>query len=403
MNKEKMYYSFKNNSNFPNINNGVVHYANFETCKDNKLKIKLIKILDKTVENGFVKNGWWVIQTNGLPDRYINMYKGKQSVERFLQNYGFSDTTGCVHYNKGKVFTVPKCSDIPQKDVKVPKTVLEIIGVPQRLPDSGICWFAATCFAFFFCKQVRHLVTNNMAAKDPQLVKLCENCLKSPIVSEKLREKLWYDYAFGDRIGQDPRLDGQNGLTQFCILASKFDIPVKRFFINNGKITTLKDPVQDQKKSLCPVRDTLKYPGESHFLIIRFYRGNNHTKYKPMRRFKRNGITYKLASMLLGSMHCGHQIGASSHDLKWRRWAISDSDASMFGIGPVHFCTDAKCQNDKEKWWSYWRHMIPLTIFGSQKSFCDLSPHNRPTGEFEGKPKVADVGDLNLDLIYISS
>ena len=38
------------------------------------------------------------------------------------------------------------------------------------------------------------------------------------------------------------------------------------------------------------------------------------------------------------------------------------------------------CREIKDKWWSYWSHMIPLTVFGSQKNFCGLSPHNRPTG-----------------------
>jgi hypothetical protein len=396
------YYKFENNTNFPIVRNGVVCSANFETCKDNKLNIELVSVIDKTIEDGFVKKGWWIIRTPNLPDRYVNMYMGRKSMERLLKNYGFSDDTGCVHYKKGKIYTVPNISHIKSTKIKVPRDVMDIIGIPQRLENSGICWYAATCFAFFYCKQIRELVTSKMY-KDPELVNLCNNCLKSSEISEKLRRKLWFDYAFGDKIGQRPEDDGQNGLTQFCIIASKFDIPVLRFFVNNGNIIKLKDPVHDQNKVMCPVRDVLNHPKEPHILVVRFYRGDNHTTHKPTRRFRHNGVVHKLASMLLGSMHCGHQIGASSYNLEWRRWAISDSDASMFGMGPVHFCTDSKCKKNKDEWWSYWRHMIPLTVFGSQKSFCDLSPHNRPTGELENKPKVSDVGDLNLDLIYISS
>ena len=396
----KKFYEFKNSSAFPTIQNGIVAAAKFETCKENKLYLKVVKVLDDKIENGFVKNAWWIIQTPNLPNRYVNLYRGKKSVERLLQNYGFSDVTGCVHYNRGKVYTVDKLCEIKQCEVNVPRDCLNVIGIPQRLENSGICWYAATCFAFFYCKQLREFITSKI--KDKELVSYCNRCLYSPEISEKLRRKLWFEYAFGDEIGQSPELDGQNGLSQFCILASKFDIPMLRFFVNNGSITKLKDPVYDQKKNLCPVRDTLKFKGEPHLLVIRFYRGDNHTKFKPMRRFVHGGIKYKLASMLLGSMHCGHQIGTSSYNLMWKRWAVSDSDASMFGIGPVHFCTDIAESKIKDKWWSYWRHMIPLTVFGSQKNFCDLSPHNRPTGEFENKPKVSDVGDLNLDLIYVS-
>jgi len=398
--KTCQHYNFDHSSSFPQIQNGIVCSAEFETCKENKLFLRIAYILHPEINNGFIEKAWWVIVTPNLPDRFVKLSKGKKSLERLLQNYGFSDKTGCVHYKKGKVYTVNCIKDMTPYDVDVPNTVKNINGIPQRLENSGICWYAATCFAFFFCKQLRELITGKM--KDQTLVSYCNECLKDHNISELLRKKLWYEYAFGDDVNQKPELDGQNGLTQFSILASKLDIPMKRFFVTDGAIVKLSEPVKDQQGTLCPIRDNLKCKNEPHILVIRFYRGDHHTKYKPMRRFVHNGIKYKLASMLLGSMHCGHQIGASSFDLLWRRWAISDSDASMFGIGPVHFCAkNSKCKQ-KEEWWSYWRHMIPLTVFGSQKQFCDLSPHNRPTGELQHKPSSSDVGDLNLDLIYVN-
>jgi len=399
-NTKNNFFDFDNSSNFPVINNAIVYSAKFETCKENKLTLKIVKVIENSVENGIVKNAWWIIITPNLPDRFVNLYSGLKSLERLLKNYGFSDTTGCVHYKKGKLYTVEKVSDIEECTLNVPKSCQNILGIPQRVYNSGICWYAATCFAFFYCDQMRNFLTSKM--KDTKLVDYCNQCLKSSEISERLREKLWYDYAFGDKIGQNPEWDGQNGLSQFCIIASKLDIPVLRFFVSNEKIVKLKDPVYDQKRNLCKIRDKLQHVNEKHILVIRFYKGDHHTKFKPMRRFYYCGRKYKLCSMLLGSMHCGHQIGASCYNLKWDRWAVSDSDASMFGIGPVHFHTNTTDCKQKEKWWSHWRHMIPLTIFGSQKSFCDLSPHNRPTGEFENKSTVSDVGDLNLDLIYVS-
>lgn len=393
-------YNFDYNSNFPKIEDGIICSAEFETCKDNKLFLRMAKAISNKVNDGFIEKSWWVIITPNLPDRFVKLNKGKKSLERLLQNYGFSDKSGCVHYKKGKIYTVKCIKDIKPYHVDVPQQVLSINGIPQRLENSGICWYAATCFAFFFCKQLRELITVKM--KDATLRSYCNECLRDTNISELLRRKLWYEYSFGDDVNQNPELDGQNGLTQFSILASKFDIPMKRFFVTDSSIVKLSEPVKDQKENICNIRDQLNYEGEPHILVIRFYRGNNHTTYKPMRRFFHNGIKYKLASMLLGSMHCGHQIGASSYDLSWKRWAVSDSDASMFGIGPIHFCAKEEKCKQKDEWWSYWRHMVPLTVFGNQKQFCDLSPHNRPTGELENKPSTSDVGELNLDLIYIS-
>ena len=328
-------YNFGNFTDFPEIKKGVVCSAEFETCKENKLILSVAKVLDDTLESGIPKKAWWIIETQNLPDRFVLMYDGKRSLKRLLQNYGFSDVSGCVHYNKGKIFTANTINDLPHCNIDVPKPIMDTIGIPQRLENSGICWYAATCFAFFHCEQLRKMICDKI--KDRDLVNYCKLCLKDPKISEKLRHKLWHDYAFGDDVNQAPELDGQNGLTQFCILASKLDIPIKRFFVTSSTIKALEDPVKDQKGKLCPVRSQLKHKNEKHLLVIRFYRGDSHTKFKPMRRFIHDGIRYKLASMLLGSMHCGHQIGASCYDLSWKRWAVSDSDASMFGIGPVHF------------------------------------------------------------------
>ena len=88
------FHEFTNSSSFPKVC-GIVFAAEFETCTQNKLTIKVVKIIDSTVKNGFLQNAWWVISTPRLPNRYVNLYKGEASIKRLLQNYGFSDISGC--------------------------------------------------------------------------------------------------------------------------------------------------------------------------------------------------------------------------------------------------------------------------------------------------------------------
>ena len=73
LNKTK-YYDFKNSTAFPHIDNGIVASAEFETCKDNKLLLKIVKITSDEIENGFVKKAWWIVQTPHLPNRYVYLY-----------------------------------------------------------------------------------------------------------------------------------------------------------------------------------------------------------------------------------------------------------------------------------------------------------------------------------------
>ena len=63
-------------------------------------------------------------------------------------------------------------------------------------------------------------------------------------------------------------------------------------------------------------------------------------------------------------------------------FSYTDSDASRYGIGPVHFKITDKESINKERWWSNWRYMVPVTMFGNNR-MCDLSPQNHPTKSLE--------------------
>ena len=50
----------------------------------------------------------------------------------------------------------------------------------------------------------------------------------------------------GDKYGQDPWEDGQNGVTQFFVMAGRLGIPVQLYFVDrDGTAHKLTGPVAD--------------------------------------------------------------------------------------------------------------------------------------------------------------
>ena len=83
----------------------------------------------------------------------------------------------------------------------VPVGLRNATGVPQFLPNSGVCWYAAICWCFFAPTQVREWVTSFMPNDMRQL---CERCLFDREAALKLRHLWWYDYAVGDDVERPP-------------------------------------------------------------------------------------------------------------------------------------------------------------------------------------------------------
>jgi len=141
-------------------------------------------------------------------------------------------------------------------------------------------------------------------------------------------------------------------------------------------------------------------------LIVRCFR----TRWQPKLRITYKGIRYRLASVLIGSEYCGHQIAASTCDLRVCRWVCADADACREGIGPVFW--NIKRQKNESltsfiaRWWSAWGKMIPVTLFNSE-SFCDFSPHNRSSCTLQSRMKESttctnfNAGVVNSDFIYV--
>lgn len=393
----------------------VIYAVEYTGCAKGSLRLWLVHILDSNLLDGCHADAWWRIDSPGLPDRLVRLSRGGKSLRRLVSRYGLLDAHGCINVQRGcySVAPVAQLQDTlaatdqgRHLDATVPDAIRDTMGVPQRTEDSGICWYAALCFCMFFNESMRDLIVAHMPE---DLRPTCTRALRAPSASEELRRALWERYAFGDEYGQAPELDGQNGVSQFCILAAQLGIAVERYFVDADGASHLNDDqVIDQRGGAHVLRGEPQ-PGVAHVCVFRFRRGAHGTKarHRPSRRIRLHGRRYRLVGMMIGSEHCGHQIAAAAHTDRGRGWAVCDSDAQRYGIGPIHV---SSCERDRDRWWKAWRSLVPVTFFS--EGMCDLSPQNRRVGDLvnphTGRAQPAradaspDAGLTNVDFIFIS-
>lgn len=381
-------------------------------------------------ESGVVQDAWWCVASDGLPDRYVRLMHGSESMTRMMRHYALLDQDSCMHTMDGDVWCAPAATvegrlrDVGMSDVPVRAELHERTGVPQRVVNSGICWFASVCFALFYHARVRAHV---LARLPPDLRPDAERCLSDPAAAERLRVRLWERYAFGDRIGQAPELDGQNAAAQIFILFAQLGLPVRRFLMMDDQRVEIRTPVRDMRGGMHHLPWEAAADDDVHLVVIRFRRGQHsqRSSHRITPFVDVDGKEYRLAAILIGSEHCGHQIAAASPGGSVREWACCDADGRRLGIGPTLWRTDkvasrsARDRNEAlRKWEAYWRHMLPAINFS--KGVCNMSPLNPKLGTLarHGQPVrvtgldvpgggtdegTADAGLTNLDLLYISS
>ena len=347
---------------------------------------------------------FWRITAPNLPTRWVTLHGDKsRALHAVVNAYGYVDGNKCVNYASAQDLK----QKIPPIEIQHDPTLsrlsdlqIRTLGIPQREQASGLCWYCALCFVMFFSAPLRDFLKKYMPM---QTLRLCEYILQRPQTSETFRKHLYDRYAFGDRPGQDPALDGQNGFGQFCILAARFDIPLTRLFA--PKLFELTDPVRDQRGVEHTLRRRPRDPQEPSLLTVRAFR----CKWTPQRRLIFEGRRYKLVAMLIGSEYCGHQIGISSINGDINAWALSDSDMSFKGIGPCMWSirrTKGETASDfKQRWHRMWETIVPVTLFGNNQK-CDLNPINRPPHELEKYARLDDStspspGVVNTDYIYL--
>ena len=196
----------------------------YKTCPGSDVCVELRRVNGGGVSGratgvdafGVPKDAWWAVTCSKLPDRTMRLYDGAHSLSELLKRYGFLDGEGCVNHKEAvaEFVHLAEDKDLPAlQPIRVPKHLEDARGVPQFHPNSGVCWFGTLCWTSFANPKVRALVTKHMP---PELARLAEQSLFSRDAAKAFRHKLWYDYAVGDDVEQDPSLDGRNGFTEFC-------------------------------------------------------------------------------------------------------------------------------------------------------------------------------------------
>lgn len=353
---------------------------------------KLLEI--KRIATGHGK--WYGIYSDGIPTRYVQL-SGEHAIDKFVRNYGYIDGKGCVNHSE-KVLQYGE-TQVHDHNFKVEKLHRDVNGVPQRVYNSGLCWYSALCFVLFFSDAMRTFILKYLPV---DLHPLAKQTLFKADAAEQLRREFYSRFAFGDKPDQSPELDGQNGMGQFYILAAKLNIPLVRLLAPS--LTEMTESIKDQNGKYHNIRAT-PHLGESGMLVVRCFR----TKWVPMRRITWNKKLYRLVAILIGSEECGHQIGVSTRfNCNITKWALADSDASQHGIGPLFWDIprhrgETRVQY-KTRWIHSWDKLVPVTMFGSKREkFCTLSPNNSThlTTPTYSNSTNTPPGLVNPDYIYL--
>lgn len=383
----------------------------FSTCPGQSLEVRVVKDVDGEVDSqyGVPRDSWWSIDTPNLPTRVVRLFWGAHSLQEFIKRYGFLDASGCIHHRDATAWFTNAQVELEPFDLEqcVPKHLMNATGVPQFMPNSGVCWYAALCCVFFGPKDVRDWVTSFMP---PRMKHLCEQSLFDREAALALRRMWWYDYQIGDDVDLPPEMDGRNGFSEWSVLCAKLQIPLLRYSFESGHLRPMNMHLRDRKgKSV-----TAKLPNcsnkhfQKHFLALRYIDGDHHERHPILRRVVMNNIRYIFVGCASGNRKCGHQIGWCATD-SWRRVMAGDADLHKDGIGPLFICFGGK--RWREEWWKGCREMLHVAKFGAgRREFCNLSPHNEKDkllDAYRGEMKTTDEkkgepGKNCLDLIYIS-
>jgi hypothetical protein len=369
--------------------------VNFRSCPGSDLCIRLARSMsDDPDEFGVSRDSWWIVQSKNLPDRTFRIFRGSHSMRNLLRRYGFLDALGCVNHRRAAAEYEPCASAPSNLPVNVPPELLDASGVPQFYPTSGICWLTATFWNAFANPTLRRWITSRM----PDTARpLCEGCIYNRDSAEALRKMLWYDFAIGDNVEDDPLKDGRNGFSEFSTLCAKLRIPLVRLKEENGRFVRMSQTVSDRKGR--SVHLPLPRPNEAHLMAFRFIDGD-HRKFPVLRHLTIRGQRYTLLCIWCGHKKCGHQLGIACVDDNWKRNAFSDADMHKDGIGPVHI----DFSNYSGDWWKAYKQLVFVTKFGAGGSeFCNLNPHNDPDDSLDRYRGISSrPGTLSIDLLYRS-
>lgn len=363
-----------------------IHSICFHSCKL-PLTIQFCHDVSGEVVNGVRTDSWIEVASDNQPTRYMRLFKGRHSLEQLMRRYAFQDRSGCLHEKTGTYSTVPSDKSVSSSAIRsLPQTLTNSNGVPQFYPTSGNCWYASLCWATFGNPRMKAFLSDYIP-KD--LRHLCDKALYSRDDAQALRKELWDRYNIGDDIYKPPHMDGQNGFSEFALMAAVWGVPLVQYEdVKRGRKFNLLDPIAVDHKG---VEHSIRVPraGEQHMLALRYNNGD-HSTFRPLRVMYVCGVRYQLVSVYMGSSLCGHQIGMVLVDEQKDIWVVGDADCQKDGIGPL-FLSLAGCTDFL---WAA-RFVIPVTKFGP--NYCKTCPINPINTNENGKRTQS-----NNDFLYIS-
>lgn len=390
----------------PNMN---LCSVEIDGCQINKpLKMKILKSLTNELDTRNVcKDAIWEIQSFNLPNRYVRMFKGSESIIRFLSKYTVLDGDSCsfnintqqkaiqnfqsnanktnINIDLGRMKNIKtrnphfiytskdsKFNIEYQSNLEFCQGIIDKIGIPQTSAESGICWWGSLWFACTFpmsnLQIIQNHISNNKKNETCNYLTHClSDVLKNPAIAEDLRRYLYKHHKIGDDPFQNPELDGRNGYSQFSMLCSVIDFPLITVVAPWMKLIDITLTNDDMKFSA--PRKPMK--GEKSLLGVRNYR----SKWKPPEFLELageefEGRRWRLQSAFIGSEWCGHQVSLA-RACDSNHWFLYDSDGVRLGIAPINWKAD-----NHEEWWNTLQFIIPFSNDTSQSKFCDVNPQN---------------------------
>lgn len=351
--------------------------------------------LDPTLDrHGVPRDAVWRLRTAGLPDRWVRLWNGHDSLRALLEKYSFFDANGCIYNADPQAITRGNADAVAQRlraqgvvdsllARRVPRKLLcpastrrqELIpchvavadvGVAQLSERSGICWWGAMWFGLCFNRESHAAFVHYLDPKSP--LRQVAEVLRSADASNRLRRFIFHELAIGDDPAQDPSLDGQNGYAQLSLLCSKLGVPLLTLMAPSLEEASI--PIADANGTSVPPPRPPE-PGQPALLGVRTYRATN---FRPPLRLSHAGREWKLRSGLIGSEYCSHQIALSCSCGSQRKWAMYDSDGVRQCVGPVAWEAERELTDDE--WWASLDQMIPVINKTKDAKFCDMNPRN---------------------------
>jgi hypothetical protein len=398
-----------------------------------KCVLQMMHPLSTSVKDGCVVDAVWRLTTPGIVPRYARLTKGRDAVRSLLKKYSFLDASGCpyssapeehaisnLEYNARKtgqhvdLAAVRAAVGPPRRRVrwlsadrqkvlaqlpkqKVGQCNFKHKGIAQLSAESGICWYSAMFFSLLHPPEMRTHIQRHVDARAAKCAHCAflrdrlANVLQSQSVSEDVRRYMYDAIDIGDKPGQSPELDGQNGASMATLLCGALCIPMRIVVAPWMKEADL--PLKNARGNLAQLPPPPEN-GERSILLVRTYRSD----WRAPERLRHAGRAYHLVSALVGSEYCGHQV-ALSRSCESRTWCLSDSDAIRLGILPLCFRVPPGVA-----WHEAVTRAIPHSNANESSVFCDVSPSQRhPMRLMDDIMRAQGVGDVLAHLDAQSS